>query len=138
MKHLIPSLLILILLSGSGCRAKKDESISPEAQFEGDWVHTIPSLEGQEQRIILRGTLNEQNQLVFKYLEQRYSYNPVFTRCKIVNENQIDIYFKLVGYEDGSDSDYKIRYSLKREGNLLKGQLFQSWKEPLEVALRKM
>lgn len=105
-----------------------------DGDFEGTWLHKI---KGREQALILRGFRNDEGKLVFRFAKQFYSYEPVFTGCSI-NQDQIEIKFKLVSYGSGSNSGHTLKYILQKSSGGLAGQLLQSWKEPEQVALKRL
>ncbi len=104
--------------------------------FEGTWSHAIDIL-GKKESHVLRGFRDDKGRLAFTFLKQFYSYEPVFTECS-VDKNQIRIKFKLTSYINGHDSEYRLKYVLKETKGVLQGQLFQSWKEPKDVTLKRI
>jgi len=101
--------------------------------FEGTWSHS-PKIAGKERIHILRCSKDDTGRLRFDFLRQYYSYEPIFTECSVRND-QIEIKFKLTTYATGYDSKYSIKYILKSEEGSLVGQLYESWREPVDVTL---
>lgn len=103
----------------------------------GTWYHKVPWNDGTEKTLILKASKNSDGKIVFGFLQQYYSYKPIFSKYSL-KDDQIKIFFKMVLYADETDiSNYKIEYLLRENGDVLTGQLFQSWKAPVNVTLKR-
>lgn len=102
-------------------------------KYIGTWRHETDG----DKSLVLMGYTDDEGDLRFKFLEQHFSYQPVYYKCSVDNDC-VEIYFKLVTYYSDEDSKHTIKYVLKRNKKNLKGQFVQSWKEPLEVSLKPL
>lgn len=107
-------------------------------KFVGTWTHNIPWIDGKERTLILKCSQDAQGGVHCEFVQQFFSYRPVFTEC-IATGGQIEIRFKMVLYDKPSNvSPHTLKYVLREGNGGWSGQFFQSWvKSPVDVILRK-
>lgn len=107
--------------------------ISQDINIEGTWSHLV---DGKTN--ILRGYKDSSGNMHLDFIEQYYSYQPIFESYAI-NDNQVEVEFRMVLYSDPSNiSGYTITYILfRQEGNMIYGQLNRNWDSPREIVLVK-
>lgn len=132
MRYIMVLPIAIAFLMVGGC-----QYFANDQRFEGTWSHTIPWKNGRQRSLIIRGIRDDEDNLTFEFLRQYYSYKPVFTEYSF-DKNNIVINFKLVTYSKDQLSKHQLKYILRRERDTLQGQLFQSWKEPVTVTLKKL
>jgi hypothetical protein len=112
------------------------EAASKTFALDGVWMHQIPWNDGQDRTLILRGTRDEEGKIFVEFLQQFYSYKPIFAEYT-ESDHQAEIRFNMVMYGDETNvTEHTLRYALKEETGLWSGQLFHSWEpQPYDITL---
>jgi hypothetical protein len=134
MRHLILLSSVVCLLSScchpsASCR--KETGHLNISALEGTWSYLTDdkcSYKGDcHHGWAVRGFINNEGRLVFKFVQQYYDSEPVFLNYSVKND-EITINFQMAPYDNGSNTTNQLKFVLREVNGVLQGELYQGSK----------